>query len=92
MENSVTQLKEKMRKGLEKESEQHRRQLQNTTVRFPTHTTNVNHSTFIQPSAVLISSESLLNFTSLEFISCILRAMILIYLHLNYQKLLYVKK
>jgi len=56
----VKQLKEKMRKDLEKEREQHRRQLQNTTVRFPTHTTDVYHSTSIQPSAYLLSSESLL--------------------------------
>jgi len=65
MEKSVKTLKEKMKKEKQKERKIQRRELQNTKVRFPTHTANVYHSTSIQPSAVLMSSESLLNFTSL---------------------------
>jgi hypothetical protein len=61
----IKTLKEKMKKDLQKEREIHRRELQNSMVRFPTHTTNVYHSTFIQLSAVLMSSGSLPKFTSL---------------------------
>jgi len=59
------EVKAKMKQDLEKQLEIHMREMQNTKVRFPTHTTNVYHSTFIQPSAVLMSSDSLPNFTSL---------------------------
>jgi len=65
MEKDLKTFKEKMRADLKKEREHHRQELLNTKVRFPMHTTNVNHSTSIQPSAYLLSSESLLNFTSL---------------------------
>jgi len=65
MEKDVKALKEKMKKDLQKKREMHRAELQNTKVRFPTHTTNVYHSIFIQPSAVLMSSDSLTNLTSL---------------------------
>jgi len=65
MEKSVQELKEKMKNEKIKTRKKNRKQLQNTKVRFPTHTTNVYRSTSIQPSAVLMSSESLLNFTSL---------------------------
>jgi len=64
MEKTVHELKEKMKKEKIKERNINRQQLQNTKVRFPTHTTNVRRSTSIQASAVLMSSESLLNFTS----------------------------
>ena len=59
------EVKAKMKQDLEKQLEIHMREMQNTKVRFPTHTTNVYHSTFIPPSAVLMSSDSLPNFTSL---------------------------
>jgi len=65
MEKSVQELKDKIKKEKLKERKIHRQQLQNKKVRFSKHTTNVYHSTSIQPSAVLMSSESLLNFTSL---------------------------
>ena len=65
MENGVKTLKDKMKKDLQKERKKHWIEMQNAKVRFPTHTTNVNHSTFIQPSAFLVSSDSLPKFTSL---------------------------
>ena len=67
MEKDIKGLKEKMKKDLQNERERHRRELQDLKVKFPTHTKNVYHSTrtFIQPSAVLMSSDSLLKFTSL---------------------------
>jgi hypothetical protein len=66
-EKDVKSLKEEMKKDLQKERERHRREMQDVKVKFSTHTTNVYHSTctFIQPSAVLMSSDSLLKFTSL---------------------------
>jgi hypothetical protein len=67
MEKDTKSLKEKIKKDLEKERERHRRELLELKVKFPMHTTNVYHSTrtFIQPSAVLMSSDSLLKFMSL---------------------------
>jgi len=67
MEKDIKALKEKMKGDLKKERERHRGELLDLKVKFPTHTTNVYHSTrtFIQPSAVLMSSDSLLKFTSL---------------------------
>jgi len=65
VKNVVKNLKEEIKKNKQKGKEIHRRQLRNAKLRFPTHTTNVYHSTFIQPSAVLMSSDSLNNFTSL---------------------------
>jgi len=64
MEKDIKAMKGKLERA-KKEKERHRRSLQNTKVRFPTHTTNVYHSTFIQPSAILMSSDSLPKFTSL---------------------------
>jgi len=61
----IKTLKDKMKKVKQKEREIRRRELWNMKVRFPTHTTNVYHSIFIQPSAVLMSSDPLPNFTSL---------------------------
>jgi len=61
MEKEIKEVKAKMKKDLEKR----RIEMQNAKVRFPTHTTDVYHSTSIQPSAVLMSSDSLPNFTSL---------------------------
>jgi len=60
METDIKSLKLKMRKDLQKERAQHRAELLNLKVKFPTHTTRVYHSTrtFIQPSAVLMSSTS----------------------------------
>jgi len=65
MENSVKTLKEKIKKEKQKERKIRSIVLQNVKVMFPTHTTNVYHHTFIQLSDVLMSSEFLLNFTSL---------------------------
>jgi hypothetical protein len=65
MEKEVKEVKAKMKQDLEKQLEIHMREMQNTEVRFPMHTTNLYHSTFIQRSAVLMSSHSLPNFTSL---------------------------
>ena len=65
MEKNVKSFKEKIKNDLQKERERQRSELQNTKVRFPTHTTNVYHSTFIQRSVVLMSSDSLPKFTSL---------------------------
>jgi len=64
MEKEIKALKDKMKRDKKKEKEIHKRNLQNTKVRFPTHTTNVYQCTFIQPSAILMSSDSLPNFTS----------------------------
>ena len=61
----IKTLKNKMKKDKQKERKIRRRQLHNTKVRLPTQSTNVYQSTFIQPSAVLMSSDSLPNFTSL---------------------------
>jgi len=58
MKKDVKALKEKMKKDIEKEREKYRREMQNAKVRFPTHTTNVYCSTFIQPSAFCISGKS----------------------------------
>jgi hypothetical protein len=67
MENDMKALKLRMKNELLKEKAQHKRELQDFKVKFPTHTTCVYHSTrtFIQPSAVLMSSDSLLKFTLL---------------------------
>jgi hypothetical protein len=67
MEKDVKAIKLKMRNDLKKERALHRSELLNMKVKFPTHTTRVYHSTriFIQPSAVLMSSDSLPKFTSL---------------------------
>jgi len=61
----IKKLKEKMKKDLQKEREIRKRELQNSMVRFPTHTTNMYHCAFIQLSAVLMSSDSLPKFTLL---------------------------
>jgi len=61
MEKGIKELKNKMKKDLQKQ----KIEMQKTKVRFPTHTTNVYHSTFIQPSVVPMSSDSLHNFTPL---------------------------
>jgi len=61
MEKEIKELKAKMKKDLEKQ----KIEMQNWKVKFPTHTTNVYHSTFIQPSAVLMFSDSLPKFISL---------------------------
>jgi len=65
MDKAVKDLREKMKKDLQKERERQRRELQYAMVSFPTHTKNVYHSTFIQPSVFLMSSDSLPKFTSL---------------------------
>jgi len=65
MQKDVKAMEDKMNKALQKQRQIHLSEMQNTKVRFPTHTTNVYHSTAIQPSAVLISSDSFPNFTSL---------------------------
>ena len=67
MEKDVKALKEKMKRDIQKERERQRRELQELKVKLPTHTKNMYHSTrtFIQSSAVLMSSDSLLKFTSL---------------------------
>jgi hypothetical protein len=65
MQKDVTELKTQMRKQLQAERQKHRRELHSVKVRYPTHTTNVHHSTFIHPSADLIFSDSLPKFTSL---------------------------
>jgi len=65
VKNAMRTLKDKMKEDRKKEKEIHRKQLQNTKVRFPTHTTNVYHSICKQPSAALMSSDSLSKFTSL---------------------------
>jgi len=65
VKNDVKNLKKEIQKNKQKEREIRRRELRKAKVRFPTHTTNVYHSTAIQPSAVLMSSDSLPNFTSL---------------------------
>ena len=64
MRGVIKRLKDKMKKDTKKERALHRRQLQNVKVRFPTHATNVYHSTSIQPSAVLMPSDSLPKFTT----------------------------
>ena len=58
MKDVIISLRDKMKKDKQKEREMQRRELQNAKVRFPTHTTNVYHSTFIQPSAVRMSPDS----------------------------------
>jgi len=63
MENDLKTLKEKMKKDLQKERAKHTREMRNTKVRFPTHTKCVPIYKFIQPSAFLMSSDSLPNFT-----------------------------
>jgi hypothetical protein len=65
MEKELKAVEDKMKKALQKQREIHTREMQNVKVRFPTHTTNVYHSTFIQPSAVPMSTDSLPNVTSL---------------------------
>jgi hypothetical protein len=67
MEKEMKELKLNMKKNLPKERAQNKRELEKFKVKFPTHTTRVYHSTrtFIQPSAVLMSSDSLPKFTSL---------------------------
>jgi len=65
MEKDFKAVEDKMKKALQKQREIHLSEMQNAKVRFPTHTTNVYHSTSIQPSAVFMSSDSLPNFTSL---------------------------
>ena len=65
VKNIMKTFKDKMKTDRKKERGIHRIQLQNTKVRFPTHTTNVYHSIFIQSSVVLMSSDSLSKFTSL---------------------------
>jgi len=65
VKNVIKTLKGKMKKDKQKEREIRRRELRNTKVRFPRHTTNVYQYRVIQPSAVLMSSDSLPNFTSL---------------------------
>ena len=65
LKDVIKTLKDKVKKDKQKEREIRRRQLQNAKVRFPTHTTNVYHCTFIQPSAVLMSSDYLPKFISL---------------------------
>ena len=65
LKNVIMTVKDKMKKDTEKERQIRRRQLKNTKVRFPTHTTNDYHSTSIQPSAVRMSSDCLPKFTSL---------------------------
>jgi len=67
MEKDVKSIKLKMKNDLIKERALHRVELLKLKVKFPTHTTRVYHSTrtFIQPSAVLMSSDSLPKFTSL---------------------------
>ena len=61
MEKDVESMKLKMRDDLEKQRALQREELLNLKVKFPTHTTRVYHSTrtFIQPSAVLMSSRLL---------------------------------
>jgi len=65
MEKYLKAVEHKMKKALQKQREMHMSEMQNAKVRFPTHTTNVYQSTVIQPSAVLMSSDSLPNVTSL---------------------------
>jgi hypothetical protein len=65
MRGVIKKFKEKIKKDTKKESALRRRQLQNVKVRFHTHTTNVYQSTSIQPSAVLMPSDSLPKFTTL---------------------------
>jgi lantibiotic modifying enzyme len=58
MENEMKKLKQKIKNELKKEKENNKRQMQELKVRFPSHTTNVYHSTFIQPSTVLLSPQT----------------------------------
>ena len=45
LKDVIKTLKDKVKKNKQKEREIHRKKLQNTKVRFPTHTTNVYHCT-----------------------------------------------
>ena len=85
MENNMR----KMQNDFKNERKINRRKIQKIKVRFPSHTTNVYHSTFIQPSTVLLSPQTTYpSSNNYEFfLFCILGAMILIILHLSYQKL-----
>jgi len=67
-EKDSKSLKGKMKKELQKDREISRRDVHDTRVRFPTHTikcVQLYIHSFIQPSAVLMTSDSLPKFTSL---------------------------
>ena len=65
MEKEIKEVKAKVKRDLGKQKKIHRIEIQNAKIGFPTYTSNLYHSTFIQTSAVLMSSEYLSNFTSL---------------------------
>jgi hypothetical protein len=58
VEKNMKSVKEKMKKDLQMEREKQKIQLQNMKVRFPTQI-QMCTTTFIHPSAVLMSSDSL---------------------------------